>query len=405
MTLEPGQSLSHYRLVERIGEGGMGVVWKALDTDLNRHVAVKVLPPEVAGSKERRQRFQREAQAAAGLKHPNIAVIHGVGEDESVPFLVMELVEGQTLRELAASRPREPREWLRLALPIAEGMAHAHAHGIVHRDLKPDNVMVTGDGQVKILDFGLAKILEPEERPGAAGGTKVATISEELTRMGKVYGTVTYMSPEQARGLPVDSRTDLFSLGVLLYELVTGKPPFEGETQLDTLTSIIHGRPAPVTQSNPDVPVELERILGKCLEKEPRDRYQDTRDLVVDLRRLRRDTDSQPVQRAESSGPVTFAEETPRRRTGRWIVLAAAVVAIAALAFGLRPLFRTEPDAVPELRPRQLTANPTENPIHAVAISPDGKYLAYADYSGIFLRLLATNETHPLELDEGFCFL
>ncbi len=405
MTLEPGQSLSHYRLLEKIGEGGMGVVWKALDTDLNRHVAVKVLPPEVAESNERRRRFQREAEVAAGLKHPNIAVIHGVGEDESVPYLVMELVEGKTLRELAVSRSQEPREWLRLALPIAEGMAHAHTHGIVHRDLKPDNVMVTDDDQVKILDFGLAKILEPEEPSGAAAGTKMDTISEELTRMGKVYGTVTYMSPEQARGLPVDSRTDLFSFGVLLYELVSGKPPFGGETHMDTLTSIIHDRPAPVTERNPGVPAELERIIDKCLEKQPRDRYQDTRDLVVDLRRLRRGTDSQPVQRAEGSVPVSIAAETPHRHTGRWIVIAAIVAAIAVLAIGFRPLLWPAPEAVANLRPRQLTANPTENPIHAVAISPDGKYLAYADYSGIFLRLLATNETHPLELEEGFCFL
>ncbi len=174
---------------------------------------------------------------------------------------------------------------------------------------------------------------------------------------------------------------------------------------MDTLTSIIHDRPAPVTERNPGVSAELERIIDKCLEKQPRDRYQDTRDLVVDLRRLRRGTDSQPVQRAEGSVPVSIAAEAPHRRTGRWIVIAATVAAIAALAFGLRPLFRNGPETVPNLRPRQLTANPTENPIHAVAISPDGKYLAYADYSGIFLRLLATNETHPLELDEGFCFL
>jgi len=405
MTLEPGQILSHYRLIEQIGEGGMGVVWKALDTDLNRDVAVKVLPPEVAENNERRVRFQREAQAAAGLKHPNIAVIHGVGEEEGVAILVMELVEGKTLREVADGGAREPREWLRLALPMADGLAHAHAHGIVHRDLKPENIMVTDDGQLKILDFGLAKILEPEAKPGVAASTKMATISEELTRMGKVYGTVTYMSPEQARGLPVDARTDLFSFGIVLYELLTGKPPFEGQTHMDTLTSIIHSRPTPVTESNPGVPVELERILGKCMEKEPRDRYQDTRDLVVDLRRLRRDTDSQPVQRMESSAPVPVAADAPPRRMGRWIGIAAAVVVIAALAFVLRPLLLTSPEAVRELRPRQLTANATENPIHAVAISPDGKYLAYADYSGLFLRLLATNETHQVVLDEGFCFL
>jgi serine/threonine protein kinase len=365
-------------------------------------VAVKLLPAEVADSVERRQRFQREAQAAAGLKHPNIAVIHDVGEDDGAPFLVMELIVGRTLREQAG--PRDSGECARLALRIAEGLAHAHSQGIVHRDLKPDNVMVTDDGQVKILDFGLAKILELEGPTDAPTGTKVETISEELTLMGKVLGTVTYMSPEQARGLQVDSRSDLFSFGVLLYELLTGKPPFFGKTQMDTLTAIITSRPTPVTESNPGLPVELERIVGKCLEKEPRDRYQDTRDLVVDLRRLRRETDSQPVQHA-GSGTAPIASEAKPHGVRRWIVAAAALVAIAALAFGLRPLFRGEPEAPRELRPLQLTANPTENPIHAVAVSPDGKYLAYADYSGIFLRLLATNETHPLELEDGFCFL
>jgi serine/threonine protein kinase len=404
VSVEPGQKLSHYRLVEQIGQGGMGVVWKALDTQLNRHVAVKLLPPDVAHTPERRTRFQREAQAAAALKHPNIAVIHGVGEQDDIPFLVMELVEGKTLRELAPARPREPRDALRPALRIAEGLAHAHASGIVHRDLKPDNVMVADDGQVKILDFGLVKILEPDAPPPAEG-TKVETISEELTRMGKVLGTVTYMSPEQARGLPVDSRTDLFSYGVLLYELLAGKPPFEGETQMDTLTSIIRSRHAPVTESSPGVPVELERIVSKCLEKNPADRYQDTRDLVVDLRRLRRETDSAPVQRAETSGPAPIAAQPTRRGADRWIIAAVAIVALVAIVFGLRPLFRDEPPPAPELRPQQLTSNPDENPIHAVALSPDGKYLAYADYSGIFLRLLSTNETHPLEMDDGFCFL
>jgi serine/threonine protein kinase len=404
MALAPGQSLSHYQLVEQIGEGGMGVVWKALDTQLNRHVAVKLLPAEVADSPERRRRFQREAQAAAGLKHPNIAVIHGVGEHEGLPFLVMELIDGHTLRE--QSGPRDLTDCVRLALRIAEGLAHAHAAGIVHRDLKPDNVMVTDDGQLKILDFGLAKILDPDEPAAPAeGSTRVETISEELTRMGKVLGTVSYMSPEQARGVPVDSRSDLFSFGVLLYELLVGKPPFAGQTQMDTLTAIITRRPEPVTVSNPAIPVEMERIVAKCLEKEPRDRYQDTRDLVVDLRRLRRETDSQPVQHA-TSGAVAAATEAKKPAT-RWLLAAAvAVLGIAALALVLPKIVGTKPEAPPpELTSRQLTSNPIENPVHAVAISPDGKYLAYADYNGIYLRLLATDETHQLALDGDFCFL
>jgi serine/threonine protein kinase len=405
MTLEAGKVLSHYRLVEQIGEGGMGVVWKALDTDLNRHVAVKILPPEVTGNQERRLRFQREAQAAAALSHASIAVIHGVGEDDGVHYLVMEYLDGETLRDHVARRARHHREWLRLGQQIADGLAHAHANGIVHRDLKPENVMVTKEGQVKILDFGLAKLMEPELSPeDEERATALDTISKELTRAGRVYGTVAYMSPEQARGTTVDSRSDLFSFGILLYEMVTGKLPFSGATSMDTLTAIIRNRPVPVTQEIPGVPAELERILDKCLEKEPRDRYQDTRDLVVDLRRLKRETDSQPVQRPDTTGVHVQAAPKPRRRSFGWVALAAVVLGITALAIWKAPFFKTQPESTPDLRPKQLTANPPGNPVTGAAISPDGKYLAYADYGGIFVRLLSSGEDHRLELEEGFCF-
>ncbi|MFQ5599203.1 MAG: protein kinase [Candidatus Krumholzibacteriia bacterium] len=347
MAVEPGQTLTHYRLVEKIGEGGMGQVWKAVDTKLNRAVALKILPAHVSVGAERRLRFRREAHAAAALNHPNIAVIHEVDEQEGLDFLVMELVEGRTLRERITRGPLSPKEWVKVALPIAEGLGHAHRHGIVHRDLKPDNVMITSDGQVKLLDFGLARLLEAEpatDGPAEDLSARLETISREMTRAGKVLGTAAYMSPEQARGEPVDHRSDLFSFGIVLYEMAGGRRPFRGASDVETLHSIIAEQPAPLTQMAGDIPAESDRIVRKAMEKEPDRRYQDAADLAADLRNLKRDLDSGSVSVPTRALPRAGARRLPRWAWAAALGLAGILIAGGFYLYGER---RSPPESSP----------------------------------------------------------
>jgi serine/threonine protein kinase len=235
-----GTRLSHFRILAMLGEGGMGVVYRAEDERLRRQVALKVLPPELVTNEERRLRLLREARAAAAVSHPNIAAIYEIGEDSAIIFIAMELVEGKTLRHLIGTRPMPIRDSLRIACEIAEGLAHAHQARVIHRDLKPENVAVRVDEHVKILDFGLAKLLEEQGDHADPELSKLDTISMEITRGGRVFGTPAYMSPEQARGLAVDARSDLFSFGAVLYEMATARVAFRGATPTDTLTRIIH---------------------------------------------------------------------------------------------------------------------------------------------------------------------
>ncbi|MEE9231559.1 MAG: serine/threonine-protein kinase, partial [Acidobacteriota bacterium] len=336
-----GQTLGHYRILERLGQGGMGVVYKALDTKLNRHVAIKVLPQELTADPERRLRFQREAQTAAALNHPNIATIHEVGEHEDSQYIVMEFLEGRTLREVIGHRPMPLKEWLRVALPIAEGLAHAHARHVIHRDLKPDNVMIGGEHQVKILDFGLAKLREPEATPTGTGNdihSRLETISGELSRAGKVFGTVAYMSPEQARGEKTDHRSDLFSFGIVLYQMATGRLPFKGKSDVETLHAVIAQEPTPPSQITEATPQEVERVIRKAMEKETERRYQDAADLAADLRNLQRDLDSGRV--SISSGVTSGVQVQPRRawaltrETRKWAFAAIAALVVLAGVFG-----------------------------------------------------------------------
>jgi serine/threonine protein kinase len=339
--------LGHYRLVESVGEGGMGLVWKALDTKLNRHVALKLLPPLLTSDPERRLRFQREAQAAAALDHPNIAVIYEVGEHDGTPFIAMQLLEGRTLREVIGGRSLRLEEWLRLGLPIAEGLAHAHKNGIVHRDLKPGNVIVTGDGHVKLLDFGLAKLIDSSRAADESAEdlhARLDTISRELTREGMVIGTVAYMSPEQARGKPLDHRSDLFSFGVLLYEMVTGQLPFTGDSDVESLSSTLTHEPAAPSRLIGDLPAEADRVVRKLLEKNPADRYQYADELATDLRNLRRDLDTGKTTMPTTaiSGVALRPDTGPVEKQRSWTriivgVTAAAVLIAVTAWFVLRP--------------------------------------------------------------------
>ena len=329
-----GQTLAQYRIVDRIGAGGMGVVYRAVDQDLGRHVALKVLHAEFMTDEERRKRFLREARTAASISHPNIAAIHGVGEHDGVIFIAMELVEGRTLKRVIREDRPQIEELLRIGIEISEGLARAHQHGIVHRDLKPENILLDGDGRVKILDFGLAKLTDDVTGGLSGDSSGLQTISAGVTRDGRILGTVQYMSPEQARGVDLDTRSDVFSLGIVLYELVTGAAPFRGETITDTLTAILRDPQPPIAEFNPRVPVELERIIARCLEKAPADRYQNAGEVLADLRTLKRLTDSQPVPLVSGTG----WRAKPRRRIGRAAALVAAaavLVALGATAAGL----------------------------------------------------------------------
>jgi eukaryotic-like serine/threonine-protein kinase len=356
-------SISHYRITRKLGAGGMGEVYLAEDLSLRRQVAIKLLRADVASDKERRARFLREAHTASSLSHPNIGVIYEVGEADGAPFMAMEYVDGVTLEQKIGGKPLSVAEIVDIAIQAADALDEAHSRGITHRDVKPANLMITPKGHVKLLDFGLAKVLEPQEA-AADDSTRFRTGE------GTILGTVHYMSPEQALGKPLDHRSDLFSLGVVIYEMTTGRLPFAGKTAGETLGLISSAEPEAVARLNYAAPVELERVIRKCLEKDPAWRYQSAAELLVDLKSLRRDSSSgeRPLVRA--------------RRRWPWVAAALAATAVlAAATLLLRD--RAPASARSEATVRQLTFDPglEDEP----ALSPDGTMVAYVtDETGNF---------------------
>jgi Tol biopolymer transport system component/predicted Ser/Thr protein kinase len=396
-----GKTLNHYEVLSRIGKGGMGEVYLARDTKLDRQVALKVLPEELAASPDRRARFEREAKAIAALKHPNIVTIYSVEKSNGVDFITMELIEGKRFSELIPKNGFPLQEFLDRAVSLSDALGSAHKQGITHRDIKPDNIMLDAEGRLKVLDFGLAKVRDETGQPGLGTQelTAAATPSTPgtVTQEGKILGTVAYMSPEQAEGKPIDSRTDIFSLGVVLYEMATGQRPFKGDTHISMITSIMRDEPVTVTALNQSLPRHLGRIVRRCLAKKPDRRYQTAIDLRNELEELKAELESGELQ-----VPAGIAPARPGSAR-KWTAVAVAAVVLIGAAFVLQNLLRNggPPPAGPaSIRP--LTS--MDGVEHGASWSPDGTFLAFGHFPGpgpLFVVPTAGGDAVPLVESEA----
>jgi serine/threonine protein kinase/Tol biopolymer transport system component len=390
MPLSSGARLGPYEILGALGEGGMGEVYRARDPKLNRLVALKLLPSSAASDPERRERFEREAQAVAALNHPGIVTIHSVEQADGQFFLTMELVEGRSLADAMPPTGLSLDRLLKIAIPVADAMAAAHQKGVTHRDLKPANIMLgegEHDGRVKVLDFGLAKLAEAQTAPVGATLLPTALATKPITGEGRILGTVAYMSPEQAEGRPIDARSDLFSLGVILYEMATGQRPFTGDTSISIISSIVKDTPKSVTELNPALPRDLGRIIRRALSKDLERRYQTAKDLRNDLEELKASLDSGELQMSTmASGSFPVAASGAARN--RWIAIAGGIV-VLGLASGIIYLLATRPQpdasatAAPSVQDLQLTQLTTSGIARRPVISPDGKYVAYVQVSQV----------------------
>ena len=384
--VRPGTQIGPYTILSFLRAGGMGEVYKARDTRLDRSVAIKFLPSILAEDAAALDRFRREARAASALNHPHICTVHDIGDYQGRPFFVMELLEGQPLNERMAGKPLPISELIDLAIQGCDALQAAHAKGIVHRDIKPANIFVSPTGQIKVLDFGLAKLVEESHAVTTTESLNDERVADYVlrTRPGRLLGTPAYLSPEQARNEDVDARTDIFSFGLVLYEMATGRPTFRGQTSGELIRAILQETPPKPSTLNPSVPGSLERMILKAIEKDRNKRYQSSEQLLADL---------SAFQRAKQRRAVWTAR----------IALSAAALAIAlAVVTGI--LSKRFITGVPNIVQRQLTSNPVNDSVYSASISGDGKEVAYTDLRGVHIRAVDSGEVYDITLPPGLCF-